>query len=81
MPSSVRYYYFISLVYRAIKYLFISIGFAIINCKSVTVLHLTDAIKPTKNKKAAVTAAPTMWPNGYHLPYLYQLPDLKYMLE
>jgi hypothetical protein len=31
--------------------------------------------------KAEVTATPTMLLNGYRLPELYQLPDLKYMLE
>jgi protein-disulfide isomerase len=30
---------------------------------------------------AEVTATPTMLLNGYRLPDLYQLPDLKYMLE
>jgi hypothetical protein len=30
---------------------------------------------------AEVTATPTMLLNGYRLPHLYQLPDLKYMLE
>jgi uncharacterized membrane protein len=30
---------------------------------------------------AEVTATPTMLLNGYRLPELYQLPDLKYMLE
>jgi len=30
---------------------------------------------------AKVTATPTMLLNGYRLPDLYQLPDLKYMLE
>ncbi|MCO5945873.1 vitamin K epoxide reductase family protein [Mucilaginibacter flavidus] len=32
-------------------------------------------------KMAEVTATPTMLLNGYRLPDLYQLPDLKYMLE
>lgn len=32
-------------------------------------------------KMAEVTATPTMLLNGYRLPELYQLPDLKYMLE
>jgi len=30
---------------------------------------------------AEVTATPTLLLNGYRLPDLYQLPDLKYMLE
>ena len=30
---------------------------------------------------AEVTATPTMLLNGYRLPELYQLPDLKYILE
>jgi protein-disulfide isomerase len=32
-------------------------------------------------KMAEVTATPTLLLNGYRLPSLYQLPDLKYMLE
>jgi len=32
-------------------------------------------------KMAEVTATPTLLLNGYRLPELYQLPDLKYMLE
>jgi ATP-binding cassette subfamily B protein len=35
----------------------------------------------TRNKMAEVTATPTLLLNGYSLPGLYQLPDLKYMLE
>jgi protein-disulfide isomerase len=32
-------------------------------------------------EKAEVTATPTLVLNGYRQPDLYQLPDLKYMLQ
>jgi len=32
-------------------------------------------------KMAEVTATPTLLLNGYRLPDIYQLPDLKYMLD
>jgi uncharacterized membrane protein/thiol-disulfide isomerase/thioredoxin len=42
--------------------------------------HKLDKQK-TWCEMAEVTATPTMLLNGYRLPDLYQLPDLKYMLE
>jgi hypothetical protein len=43
-------------------------------------LLLAGIVKPVY-RKAEVPATPTMLPNGYRLPDLYLLPDLKYMLE